>query len=129
MRRAYLNLALLLSMSVALAGCAPVIVAGAAVGGYAVGKDSIQGEISASYESLWQASVAIATHYADDGKLIEEDRDHGRIEAKMGSANLRIYLEELTEGTIKLKVKSRRYLLPYMELSERVFVKILNRLK
>jgi len=106
-------------------GCAPLIV-GAAVGGlggYAISKDTIQGETDKSYESLWSASLTISRMR---GIITQENNASGTIELETQGSRVWIRLVRLTRLTTRLRVAARKYHLPNLELAQDLFVRIME---
>ncbi|MFH1269651.1 MAG: hypothetical protein ABIH75_01150, partial [Candidatus Omnitrophota bacterium] len=75
-----IKLFLILFLLVSISGCAPLIIGGAvgALGGYAVSKDTIQGETDRSYDSLWAAAYTVSKIR---GEIKYDDKMKGYIEA------------------------------------------------
>jgi len=109
-------------------GCAPLIVGGAvgALGGYAVSKDTIQGETDKSYDSLWNSALMVGKVR---GQIKYEDRPKGYIELEAESSKVYIRLIRLTAATTRLRVSARRYHLPNLNLAQDIFVKIMEQAK
>lgn len=107
------------------AGCAPLIIGGAvgAVGGYAVSKDTIQGETDKNYDSLWEAALNVSKIR---GRVKDEDKIKGYIDLEAESSKVNITLIRLTAATTRLKVKARKYHFPNMSLAQDMFTKIME---
>ena len=113
-------------MAIILSGCLPAIIVGGAigaVGGYAVSRDTIQGETDKPYDVLWNSATTVARIR---GKIKQEDSLKGYIEAEAESSRLYITLDRLTPTATRLRVKARKYHLPNMALAQDVFVKIME---
>ena len=107
-------------------GCVPLIVGGAvgALGGYAISKDTIQGETDKDYDTLWNAAKLVAKI---KGKINTEDKAKGDLELKVDSSKVKVRLIRLTSATTRLRVSARNALgLPNIDLAQDVFVKILE---
>lgn len=109
-------------------GCAPLIIGSAvgAVGGYAISKDTIEGETDKSYNSLWDSALMVSRIR---GQIKYEDRAKGYIELEAESSNVYIRLIRLTNATTRLRVKARKYHLPNLTLAQDIFVKIMEQAK
>lgn len=108
------------------AGCVPLIVGGAvgALGGYAISRDTIQGETAADYNKLWEAARTVAKIR---GAVNVEDKARGYLELEVNKNQVQIEIIRLTQATNRLKVKARtRMRLPNLKLAEELFVKILE---
>lgn len=112
-------------LSINLAGCVPLIVGGAvgAVGGYAVSKDTIQGNSDIPYDSLWNAAIRVAQIR---GKIRKEDMSAGTIQADMESSIVWIKLTRLTQVSTTVRVSARKYHFPNLSLVQDVYVKIIE---
>ncbi len=110
---------------VTILGCAPLIISGAvgALGGYAVSKDTIQGETDKSYGGLWEAALTVSRIR---GEIKYEDKTKGYIELEAESSKVYIRLIRLTTSATKLKVSARKYHFPNMSLAQDIFVKIMD---
>jgi len=106
-------------------GCAPLIVGGAvgALGGYAVSKDTIQGETDKSYDSLWKSALMVSNIR---GQIKFEDRLKGYIELEAESSKVYIRLVRLTVTTNRLRVSARKYHFPNLNLAQDIYVKIME---
>jgi hypothetical protein len=117
----------LFSFALVSAGCWPLFFIGAGGAGmYAASKDTIQGETDVSYESLWDAAMTVAKVR---GTIKKQDFDKGSIEVMEGKATLWITLEKLTAATTRMKVASRKYKMPNLDLAQIVYTKILDQAK
>jgi hypothetical protein len=105
------------------AGCALALVGAGALGGYAISKDTIQGNTDKPFESVWQASLAAVSEM---GAVTGQDRETGLMVGEVHKSDVRVTVEQLTERSVQLSVKCRRNLLPNLSLAEKIFVKILR---
>ena len=108
-----------------LSGCAAMLVGAGAAGGYAIGKDYIQGESDKNFESVYNSAVNIAGILG----VIQSQFSNpslAKIKARVESGTLEINIERLTRQTLRLKVKSRKNLMPNIELAQKVYSKILQ---
>jgi len=119
------SILLVLFLSCGLAGCVPLIVGGAvgAVGGYAVSKDTIQGDSDIPYDSLWNGAIRVAQIR---GKIRKEDMNAGIIQADMESSIVWIKLSRLTQASTRIRVSARKYHFPNLALAQDVYVKIMD---
>lgn len=109
-------------------GCVPLIIGGAAgaLGAYVISKDTIQGETDKPYDSLWNAAVNVSRIR---GTIKQEDSRRGYIELEAGSSKVQIRLIRLTRATTRLRISSRKYHLPDLNLAQDIFVKIMEEAK
>ena len=110
---------------VSILGCAPLIIGGAvgAVGGYAISKDTIQGETDKSYDSIWEAALTVSKIR---GQIKYEDNTKGYIDLEAESSKVYIRLIRLTAATTRLRVSARKYHFPNMSLAQDIFTKIMD---
>ena len=125
------NLLLILAAPVLifnLAGCAPLIVGAAvgAVGGYAVSRDTIQGDSDKPYEALWNAALKVAEIR---GKIRQEDVNAGMIRLDAESSIIEIRLIRLTRAATKIRISARRYHFPNLALAQDLYVKIIDQVR
>ncbi len=109
-------------------GCAPILI-GAAIGGvsvYAVSKDTIQGDTDKSYDSLWKAAITVSRIR---GTIKQEDYNRGYIETQTESSKVWIRLIRLTHATTRIRISSRKYHFPNLDLAQDIFAKILEQAK
>ena len=116
---------LLLCLLPLICGCAPLIIGAAAggLGGYAVSKDTVQGDTDKNYEALWNSALSVAGAY---GIIQQENAGTGYIELGAQSSKVWIKLVRLTQATTRLRVSARKYHFPNMELAQDIFVKIIT---
>ena len=110
---------------VSILGCAPLIIGGAvgAVGGYAISKDTIQGETDKSYDSIWEAVLTVSKIR---GEIKYEDKTKGYIELEAESSKVYVRLIRLTAAATRLRVSARKYHFPNMSLAQDIFTKIMD---
>jgi len=115
----------IMAIFINLYGCAPLIVGAAvgAVGGYAISKDTIQGETDKTYDKLWGSAVRISRIR---GTIKQEDRLRGYIQLEAEASRVYIKIISLTSATTRLKVSARKYHLPNLSLAQDMFVKIME---
>ncbi len=119
-----LIMASLFLFSFVSSGCVPLIVGGAGVlGGYAISKDTIQGETDKDYNTLWNAAKTVAKI---KGTIKTEDKTKGYLELTVGSSRVVVQLSRLTKTANRLRVSARRMGLPNIDLAQEIFVKILE---
>lgn len=115
-------------LCLALSGCVVMLVGAGAAGGYAVGKDYIQGEIDKDFDRVYDSAVTIAGIMGDIESQFSNS-SIGKIKASAETSSLEISVERLTQKTVRLKVKSRKNLMPNIELAQKVYTKILQQAK
>lgn len=118
--RFYLTLC---ALGAILNGCAPLLVATGAVGGYAVSKDSVTVDLDRSWDRVWEISLQEAKRL---GHVKRENRENGRIDARIQKTDVVLTLQQLTPKTVRVVIHARKYLLPHVETAQRLGVAIAN---
>ena len=129
MKKALYPLFLIPFIAFSLPGCVPLIVGGAvgAVGGYAVSKDTVQGDTDKPYDGLWSTAQEIAK---TSGNVKKDDYSKGVIEyISQDSSLVWIRMTRLTRTASRVRVSSRRFHLPNLNLAQDVFVKMIEETK
>lgn len=109
-----------------LAGCFWLIVGTAgAVGGYAVTRDTIQGEYDVGYSDAWKSAVEVCGLL---GIVNTKDSSLGTIQATVDRVKVKVEVTQLTPEATRLKVKARKGIFPRLGTAEKVFVKIVQQL-
>ncbi len=108
-----------------LSGCVPLIVGGAAgaLGGYAISRDTIQGDTDKDYDKLWESALTVARR---KGTITVEDRNKGYLEVEVDSSRVIVRFVRLTRTATRLKVSARKMGLPNFNLAQDIFVRILE---
>lgn len=112
--------------AVIFSGCGPELLVGAAVGGagvFAASKDTIMGDTDKTYDEVWDSAMLVSKYRGTIGK---SDMEKGLIEVSEGKSKVWIKLDHLTQSSTKLKVSSRKYKFPNLELAQQYYTKILE---
>lgn len=118
--------AIFLFFAVALNGCVFLVAGGVgAVGGYAVTRDTLQGEYDAQAAHAWKAAVEACGML---GVVTLRDSNRGIVEATVDRAKVKITITQITPEAVRIKVKARKGIFPRLGTAEKVFVKIVQRL-
>ena len=121
---AFVRMALLVP-ALFLAGCAPVLLAFGAVGGYAISKDSVTMDLDRPMEHIWNACVEETRH---QGAVKRLDPKNGRLDAQIQQASVVVTVEQLTPATVRVVIRARRNLLPRIEVAQRLAIGIARRI-
>ena len=123
--RVLFTMILMSVVSPAFNGCALFLVSAGAAGGYAISKDSIEGEVHSSMGSVYNASIdAIKSK----GTIRQEDKEHGKIEGIFGNdVTVKIELTQASSKSVKVKVEARKRLLPNIEVAQEVYTAIIKK--
>lgn len=124
-RQTALTLFLCLTLAL-LSGCVYVVVGSlGALGGYAVTRDTIQGEYDAPYADAWKSAVDVCTTM---GIVTSKDESRGVVEAQVDRAKVKVEISAITPEATRVKVKARKGIFPRMGTAEKVFVRVVQRL-
>ena len=122
------NLLALLFVSFSLCGCVMMFVGAGAAGGYAIGRDYVQGDVENDFDTMYDAAARISEKIG----VIESKYSNnsvGRIRASVDTSSLYITVERLTRHAVRLKVKSRKNLLPNLDLAQKTYTNILEEVR
>jgi len=109
-----------------LSGCIYVIAGTVgALGGYAITKDTIQGDYDAKFSNAWKAAIEVCGIL---GTEMVHDSTKGVVEAQVERAKVKVEITQLTPQSIRIKVKARKGLFPRLGTAENIFVKIVQQL-
>jgi hypothetical protein len=112
-------------LCVCLCGCLPLIIGGAALGGYAISQDTMQGETDYPVETVWKAACAVAQEM---GMIRVQEQSKGSLAFTIRSNNVNIKISEVTLQTTRLRVSCRnQYLMPSITLAQKVFIRIMEK--
>ena len=115
----------LLWSSVSLSGCALLLIGAGAAGGYAISRDSVISQHDLAQDHVYRQALAVVHEM---GVVQLEDARHGKIQATVQEAQVRISVKPLTRKTVELRVKARKNLLPAVSVAQDVYNKIAQRL-
>jgi len=116
----------LILVSLLSSGCIYMIVGGAAaVGGYVVSPDSVEGIVEYSQEELWKASKDVLSLM---GKLQETSKRDGYLMASVAGARVQITISSFDSKSARIRVKARRSFVPKISLAQEVYAKIIQKL-
>lgn len=108
-----------------LSGCAVLLVGAGAAGGYAVSRDAIKNHLDLPLTHVYRVSREVVR---EAGFVTVEDERRGLLKATVGEATVTITIKPVSQKTVELKVKARRFLLPNLEVAQAIYNKILDRL-
>lgn len=107
-------------------GCVPVLLGTGVVTGYLTTKDSVSGNIEASFDRVWEVSLSVVSNKAE---VLDKNRAGGIIKAKRGKDEIVVKIRELTEHTCSLTVTCRKsVVLANLKLAQDIFTKIIRNL-
>lgn len=108
-----------------VSGCAPLIVGAAVggVGGYAISKDTVQGDTDKPYESLWNAAITVSRIR---GTIKQEDAMRGYIDFNIEAGRVWIRLIRLTHSTTRIRISARKFHLPDLSTAQDLYTKIMD---
>lgn len=120
-------LVLWISLQMSVSGCFYLVLGGAAaVGGYAISPDTLQGDTDKDFERLWSAAVDIVSIM---GTINSQSHELGKISAIVNGCHVTIHVIQLTPSSVRLKVKAKKAGLPSIANAENIFVKIMENIR
>ena len=123
--RTLFPIVLMLIFSPVLGGCVLALLGAGAAGGYAVSKDSIEGNVNASRDKVYNASVDVVK---SKGMIKSEDKANSKIEGVVGNdVTVKIQLSKVSWKSTKIKVEARKRYLPNIEEAQEVYSAILKK--
>ncbi len=109
-----------------MAGCAPVLIGGAAVGGaIVVAQDFATTSVDAPFHHVWSVANDELRRL---GEIEKSFRKLGEIKAKVEGASIKVTISKLTEKTVDIKVTARKNLLPDTDLAQSILTSIIRNL-
>lgn len=112
-------------VSLALCGCAVLLLGGGVAGGIAISKDTAKLEKDMNFNHAWKTTYKVI----DDMGIIEShDKDAGKIEAEVNNSNVTARVTQVTSKSVRIEVKSRKALFPNLDLAMEITNKINNKL-
>ena len=112
-------------LAVCLSGCAALLVGAGAAGGYAVSRDSITNHFDLSQSHVYGISRSVVKQI---GLITAEDERRGRLQADVDGATVTVTVTPVSEKTVKLQVKARKFLMPKLSIAQDVYNRILDHL-
>jgi len=106
------------------AGCVYLVVGGAAaLGGYAISPDTIEGVIeNKNTQDMFAAAIDVISIM---GIIEEKNELAGVIVAKVQKTYVTITIAEPVTDSVKLTIKARRGMMPKIKLAQDIYAKIL----
>jgi ribosomal protein L15E len=103
-----------------------LLVAGGAVGGYAVSRDSVVDHLERPREVVYREALAVARTL---GQVTLEAPRQGVIQARIEEVNVKVTVRSLTEHVVELKIRARnKFLMPRVDVAQKVYARIKERL-
>ncbi len=95
------------------------LVGGGVIGGIAISEDTVQNELDASYDDVWNASVQVLD---ESGAIETKDKEIGTIKGYVPKSKVTVTVSQLTESTVRLQVKARKTagVVPDIKMAHRI---------
>lgn len=103
--------------------CAAVLVGAGAAGAIVVSRDEVSTYIDSDLYSAWARALEVL---GEMGAITDTDKKSGVIRALINDSKVVCIIEEVTNKTVKLRVKARKNLLPNIDLAHLIAAKILK---
>lgn len=109
------------------AGCVYLVIGSVgALGGYAISPDTIEGVVNnRDPQDMFDAAVDVISIM---GIIEEKNEVAGVIVAQVQKTHVTVTITEPVNGSVKLRVKARRGMMPKIKLAQDIYAKILARL-
>jgi hypothetical protein len=121
-----LNVLLVLTLTFSASGCFYLVFGGAAAaGGYAISRDTIQGEMDREFSQVWDSAVEVISIM---GRIESQDHEKGEIISIVQGSRVTVDLIQITPATIRLKIKARRMGLPRIGLAQDIYLKVTSQI-
>lgn len=124
MRRIFLGIISVFA-SLALCGCAVLLLGGGIAGGIAISKDTAKLEKEVNFNHAWKTTYDVI---ADMGTIESSNKDAGKIEAKVRSSNVTAHIIQVTPKSVRIEIKSRKAMFPNLDLAMEITNKINSKL-
>jgi len=104
-------------------GCIYLVAGGAGVlGGYVISPDTVEGVVGGKdLDEVWNATSEVISVM---GVVEEKNESGGILIAKIHGDKVTVTVMQISDQTIKLRVKSRRSFLPRIRTSQEVYMKV-----
>ena len=109
-----------------LAGCAPVIIGGAAAGVIVIAQDFATTSVDTSFQNAWSVANKEMRRI---GSVEKSFQKLGEIKATVEGSKVTVTISKLTEKTMDIKVTARKNLLPNTDLAQSILTSIIRNLK
>lgn len=118
----------ILALAFGSAGCVVLALGAGAAGGYAIGKDEIEGFSDKSFERTWQSAWKIINA---EGMVELANQESGRIEAVVQESKVNVEIDQVSPKSVRLRVKARKTmnLFPDIKLAQNLYEQIMKELK
>jgi len=116
----------LVMVSFLCSGCVYMIIGGAAaLGGYVISPDTVEGIVEYSEEDLWRASKDVLSLM---GRIQESSKRDGYLMSLVAGGKVQIYISSFDAKSAKFRVKARRSFFPKITLAQEVYMKVIQTL-
>ncbi len=101
------------------------LVGGGIIGGIAISEDTVQNELDASYDEVWDASVKVLE---EAGAVETKDKEIGEIRGYVPKSKVTVTVAQLTPSTVRVQVKARKTagVVPDIKMAHRVAYRIVQ---
>ena len=123
MKNFWLPKALVLILLLTAPGCVAAVIGTAALGGYAISPDTVEGLTARDEDAVWDAVVEVLSIM---GRVTEQYEQKGMVVAQVSGAKVTVTIYTMSQKTVKLRVKARKSFLPKIAIAQDVFAKIMN---
>lgn len=108
-------------------GCALFLVGAGAAGGYAIGKDEMEGFTDKRFDKAWDVTKKVISR---EGVVLAENQALGDLQARIRESEVTAKVERISEKTVRIRIKARKgyKLMPDIKLAQDLFTKTFKEL-
>ncbi|MFH1769001.1 MAG: hypothetical protein ABH858_07560 [Candidatus Omnitrophota bacterium] len=110
-----------------ISSCVPALIGTGLVTGYVMGSDSAMGTLKVAYHDLW--SISMKELSDRKAEIISAVESKGVIKAKVNNITVTVKISTIAKNVQKLKITSRKCLLPKLYVAQDIFVNIVKELE
>src|SRR5689334_1788358 len=118
MRSSLRKLFLMVMLPAVFNGCALFVLGAGAAAGDSISQDEIEGFTDKPVDTVWRSALEVLS---GQGAILLQDRERGRLEAKVGGSEVKIEIQQITTKSVRMRVQARRgyNMFPDMKLAQR----------
>ena len=124
--RTFFNASICAIMVMNFSSCTFLLIGAGVAGGMAISKDTAKLDTDRNFDQAWSASSYVIKKL---GVITFEDRKAGIFEANIRDAKVNAIITQITPKSTHIEIKSRKNMLPQIELSNELVMKIQDKLK
>ena len=112
-------------LCVSVCGCAAILIGTGVAAGVAISEDTVKLEADTSFDRAFKVTRKVIDEM---GAINLQDKDAGKMEANVQDSKISARVVPVTTKTVRIEIKSRKNLLPNVDLATTIINKINSRL-